>query len=589
MVILGTLIDETAERRKDDTLPIDEIHAGDTVDLGETAPFDAVRPEASRPRGPVLGIDLGTTNSSAAILSLDTKRPEAVYLEDDLIRTRLPSVVWFDQANDRMVVGVQARRAATRYPHAVRAEFKRDMPYASATFWTLGEGASARQETPETLSAIMLAEIRRRAEASLAGEGEAPVVLDRAVITVPAAFPETASAATLAAATAAGFTDVKLLDEPTAAALAYALDKGEEISRIVVFDFGGGTLDCSILTVPGEGDKPFRVSDPVGDDQLGGKDFDEAVVRLLADRVIAASRRPPEQGPFDVLSDDDLGISTNKRARWRATLKEQAEALKHQLTDLEEASFTISSDELVDYDGKPLEVSGTITRDAFNAATAPLVERAMQILRRTLGEAGLVPGDVDRLVLVGGTTKIPAVEQAIATEFGFKPYGDVDRLTAVAQGAAIFGFIDDVPVGETSMDSAGAIDVLASHNLGVLVGLTRLDTLIRKNDTLPTPPVTRTYQPMREDAAQVVIRVRQYDETVAARGDGDDMPDVHDDDFTSSPQRVFELGTVAVEVLPGPQREIDVTFTMNRNRALEVVVRRQSDGVEFPLSIQRPR
>lgn len=533
---------------------------------------------------PVLGIDLGTTNSSAAWFSPKSASPRVIPLEVDMLRNRIPSVVWFDQKNDQMVVGVRARNAALRYPQSVWAEFKRDMPSAPSTFYTLGEGEGKRKESPESLSALVLAEIKTRAERFLTEEEGRPVTIRRAVITVPAGFSEVATSATLAAARTAGFDDVQLIDEPTAAALAYSLHQGREIRKIVVFDFGGGTLDCSVLTVPGADGKPFQVKDPVGNPELGGKDFDEVIEKMLAARVIEASKRPKEEGPFDVFSDEDLGISSNKRARWKQELKERAEQIKVQLTDAEEYESEISSDDLVDFDNTPLTVPIKISRAEFEEAIADSVASAIDTLRRTLHEAKLEPGDVDRLVLVGGTTMIPAVERAIIDELGVRPYGDIDRLTAVAEGAAIYAFIK--PESEDEADRV--LELLASHNFGVRVRLSQLDTLIRKNDALPAT-MTLPYRPLHPESTEVEVALYQYDDTVVERTPDGELPAIQDDDFTSKPQRVFEVGSVRIDELTGENRAIDVTFTMDSNRVLSAVVRRQNDGVEFPLTIDRKR
>lgn len=581
MVHLGKIIDAKA-----DALARVEERAKDEAESGsDRGPDDDI----------ILGIDLGTTNSSAAYLSSKTKTVEVIPLEIGMFRNRLPSVVWFDQERDRMVIGDEARRAATRYPEAIKAEFKRDMPRASVTTYRLGEGDGARTETPVTLSTAVLAEIRSRAEKTIEAATGKPIRLKRAVITVPATFTEEAPAATMEAAKAAGFEEVQLLDEPTAAALAYALHQGEGRQRIVVFDFGGGTLDCSILTSPGEGDRPFKITNPVGDPELGGKDFDEVLIRLLAGQVAVASRLPPEKGSFDVLSDADLGISPYKRALWRAALKDKAEEIKLQLGEVPTVDWSLSSDKLVDHDGMPLAVDGTVTLAEFEAATAHLVERAVDVLRRTLTEAELSPKDVDRLVVVGGTTMIPAVEAAVARELDNRPYRDVDRLTAVAQGAAIFGLLEAPLPPDPKVDGKGIevdgshLDLLASHNFGVRIGLTQLDTLICKNDPLPSPPVTRSYRPARPESEEVTVALYQYDDMVARRAPEGELPTIQDTDFEALPPRVFEIGRVRVGDLRGETRAIDVTFRMDRNRILQVVVRRQSDGSEFPLSIERTR
>lgn len=546
-----------------------------------------------------IGIDLGTTNSSAAFFSLLSKSLEVIPLETGLIRNRMPSVVWYDQKNDRLVVGDSAKRVAILHPEAVRAEFKLDMPKASAVVFHLGDATvgPVREETPQSLTAIVLKEIKTRSERHLSAQLGKRVRIRRAVITVPASFPEGALVATMAGAREAGFVDIQLLDEPTAAALAYSLHVGAEHGRIVVFDFGGGTLDCSVLTSPGDNGKPFKVTNPIGDPELGGKCFDDLLIEILAKHVRAGSRRNAEDSAFDLLSTTGLGISTKKRELWNARLKEEAERIKIELGELPTSEYVISSDRLVDYDDSPLEIAGEVARGEFETLARPLISRAIEVLRRTLAEAEMAPEDVDRLVLVGGTTLIPSVEVAIARELGLKPYRNVDRLTAVAQGAAIYEVLTrPVPpppgvarngtdgFGEFSHDTFG-IDLLASHNFGVRYGLDLLDTLIFKNDPLPTSSVTRTYIPRHPDSEEVVVPLYQYDNSLIRGVTVGEPIVIHDSDIDE--RRAFEIGRVRVDALRGPNRAIDVTFGMDRNRILSIVVRRQSDGIEFPLRIER--
>lgn len=535
-----------------------------------------------------IGIDLGTTNSSAAYVSPETGKVETIPLETSAPRERIPSVVFFDQEKGIYVVGDQARRRAFRNDRAVRAEFKREMPHASIAHYDLGDPdkGEVRRETPQTLSAIVLREIRERSERELSERHKRPVRIRRAVITVPANFPEEAPAATMAAAKDAGFEDVQLLDEPTAAAIAYALHRAPEVKKIVVFDWGGGTLDCSILASETDDKKPFRVANAAGDPHLGGKDFDDALVAILAQRVAEQSRRPREEGPFDVLSSEDIGISANKRALWRTHLKERAEQIKMQLSEVDEAEFTIDSDALVDHDGEPLAVSGAVTRDEFEAATRDKIDAAIAVLRNSLAEAELSAGDIDRVVLVGGTTLMPAVRAAIVASLGIEPFADIDRLTAVAQGAAAYELLTR-PGGKDDDSARDLIVPLASHHFGVRVGLDQLDTLILKNAELPSAPVTRTYLPLHTDARQVSIPLCQYDDTVVRRAPKGELPRIEDADLDGRPPKVYEIGRVVVDDLTGENRAVDVTFEMDRNRILSITVKRQADGREYPLVIDR--
>jgi molecular chaperone DnaK len=555
--------------------PVDESSAylipiGDDDPSGERSPEPPKSEPTNRGDGDILqipiGIDLGTTNSSAAYRHPRTGEIKAVRLEASSSPYRLPSVVYYNQEQDRIVVGDAARNAMVARPASVKAEFKRDMPRASQVTYTLGDPSRGpvRTETPESLSAIVLSTIRERAERAISEDLGSPVEITEAVVTVPASFPEMGPAATEAAARAAGFTAIRLIDEPTAAALTYLQDADPQKMRILVFDWGGGTLDCSLLTTTGERERPFRVEHPTGDPALGGKDFDQAIVDILADRVAAASSKPAESGPFDVFSDGDIGISLGKRLQWRARLKEEAERIKERLSSETEVDFTIASPDLVDIGNTPLALHGMITRATFEEATGDLIARAMGVLRRTLDAAGVAGEELDRLVLVGGTTRMPAVETAIRAELGIGPYGGVDPLTAVAKGAALYSIVEPPPL-------------FASHNFGVRTGFNVLHTLIRKNAPLPSPPVTHSFHPLHPGATAVVIPLVQFDDELVRRAAGEAVR-LRPEDLDPPAPLAFDIGHLKVEGLTGNIRAVDVTFEMDASRILRVTVRRQSDG-----------
>lgn len=417
----------------------------------------------------IIGIDLGTTNSAVAVL--EGKDPKIITNPEGNRTT--PSVVSFK--NGETQVGEVAKRQAITNPNTV-SSIKRHM--GDANYKVKIED---KEYTPQEISAMILQYIKDYAESYLGEE------VSQAVITVPAYFNDSQRQATKDAGKIAGLKVERIVNEPTAAALAYGLDKLDKDERILVFDLGGGTFDVSILEL---GDGVFEVLSTNGDTHLGGDDFDNKIIDWLVENFKA---------------DNGIDLSQDKMAMQR--LKDAAEKAKKDLSGTTEAQISLPF--IAAGETGPLHLETSLSRAKFNELTEDLVERTKIPVRNALADAGLTNADIDEVILVGGSTRIPAVKEAVKAETGHTPNESVNPDEAVALGAAIQGGVITGDVKDVVL-----LDV-TPLSLGIETMGGVFTKLIDRNTTIPTSK-SQVFSTAADNQPAVDIHVLQGERPMAA-------------------------------------------------------------------------
>lgn len=472
--------------------------------------------------GKIIGIDLGTTNSVVAVI----EGGEPTVINNTEGNRTTPSIVAFKEDGE-LLVGDLAKRQAVMNPERTIGSIKRYMGTDRKV--KIGD----KEYTPQQISAFILSKLKKDAENYLGEE------VTQAVITVPAYFQDAQRQATKDAGRIAGLEVLRIINEPTAAAMAYGLDKIEKHETILVYDLGGGTFDVSILDI---GDGVFEVKATSGNTRLGGDDFDKRIIDYVVKEFKAK---------------EGVDLSQDKQAMQR--LKEAAENAKKELSNVVSTNINLPYVTLTSSGPKHLDV--TLTRAKFDELTKDLVEATLGPTRTALSDAGLKPEDIDRILLVGGSTRIPAVQEAIKKFFGKEPHKGINPDECVAIGAAIQAGVLGGEVHDIVL-----LDV-TPLSLGIEVEGGLFNKVIERNTTIPTK-ASRIYTTAADFQTAVTIHVLQGERTMAKDN--------------------ISLGMFNLEGIPAARRgvpQIEVTFDIDANGIVNVSAKDKATGRENKITV----
>ena len=519
----------------------------------------------------IMGIDLGTSTSSVAIFM----RGKSEVLKFGQHKT-LPSVVSFKE--DKILVGYQAKARALISPKETIVSIKRSMGDPDYKF-----EHNEKNYSPADIASEILQAVVKGAQTQEAIDVRG--TLKYAVVCIPANFDDAKKQDTKKAAELAGIEVLSLLEEPVAAAIAYGFE-GERDQTILVYDLGGGTFDVSILKVntTEDGEAHYDVLAKEGIPALGGDDFDMEIMKIVNQALIEDS----EIDVFNLKKDQGGGVSKRALREAQQKLKGAAENAKKELSEAEEAQILLPNF-LKDGNGQLHNVDVTITREQFENAIKPLLAQSEEAIRKALLNAKMEIDDISRIILVGGSTRIPLVKQLLTDMFEKEPYSDLDPDTIVAQGASIYGASLGIPTDkideteeqleEDQMKADINIKNIVTHYLGIEVHGQRFSTLIEKgielSDENPEVTGSKEYTTVRDNQTEIRITIYQSTEPV---------------------EKVTEEGTVCIGEffltgIPKNKRgreKMQVTLTINRENLLNVSASSLSDtGIFKQLEIKR--
>lgn len=494
----------------------------------------------------IIGIDLGTTNSAVAVM--EGGQPKII--ENDLGNRTTPSIVAIDKKGDRLV-GLTAKRQAVANPANTIYGVKRYIGHsfedelvqkdAKQLPYKLSKGKDGGVEItmgdkgyrPEEISAMVLAKIKADVEAKLG------ITVTEAVITVPAYFNDDQRKATIDAGKIAGLDVKRIINEPTAAALAYGLDKKKD-EKIVVYDFGGGTFDISVLEV---GDSVIEVKATGGDSHMGGEDIDQAIIRYIAEEFKKTS-----------------GIDLTKDVLALQRLKEAAEKAKHELSSMSETEVNIPF--IAQSENGPEHLNEKISRSKLEELSAEYVDRSIAITKDVLKDAGMSASDIDEVILVGGQTRMPKIQEEVKALFGKEPNRSINPDEVVAAGAAV----------QAGVLQGDVKDVLLLDVIPLSLGIETMGgvatKLIEKNATIPTSH-SQVFSTAADNQTSTEIHITQGERPMA--------------------QDNKSLGRFILDGIPPAPRgvpQVEVTFDVDANGILSVTAKDKATGKENSIRIE---